>query len=209
MLENIQFSVEEGGFCFIFGDNSAGKTSLMKLIYEMQKPTTGTVSVFEEPMTRLNSKQRALLRRKIGVVPQNTTLFPQLTAFENIALPLTLEKNNQKFIVNAATEVLKLIGYEKSPNLYPNNLSLGEQQLVSFGRAIINTPRLLLVDDLFMYLDKKNSLNILKIMESLNKSGTTIIITSIYNEFVENFAKRAETQMLTLTQRSLSPYEKC
>ncbi|MCL2473832.1 MAG: ATP-binding cassette domain-containing protein [Alphaproteobacteria bacterium] len=208
VLENIQFSVEEGGFCFIFGDNCSGKTSLMKLIYEMQKPTTGTVSVFDESAAKLNSQQRALLRRKIGVVSQQIMLFPQLTVFENIALPLKLEKTNETFIMNTAKEALKTIGYEKPPALYPGSLSLGEQQLISFARAIANKPRLLLADDPFMYLDKKNSLNMLKIMENLNDSGTTILITSVHNKHVEDFAKRSKTQMLTLSKRSLSPYDK-
>jgi len=207
ILEKIQFSVEEGGFCFVFGENGAGKTSLMKLIYEMEKPTTGTVSVFDEPAAKLSNKQRTLLRRKIGLVTQNITIFQQLTVFENIALPLKLEKAKHSFITSAVNEILKAIGYAKSPNDYPKSLSLSEQQMIAFGRAIVNKPRLLLLDDPFIYLDKRNSIKILKIMENLNNNGTTILLTSLYNKNVEDFAKNSKTQMLVLKERTLFPYK--
>tara|TARA_B100000482_G_scaffold50751_1_gene34037 strand:- start:360 stop:1013 length:654 start_codon:yes stop_codon:yes gene_type:complete len=175
---DINLEVKDGEFCFLVGPTGSGKTSLLKMIYFDILPSVGELDVlgFNSKKTRKNKIHK--LRKKIGVIFQDYKLLQQRTVYENIALPLHINGLGRKKIKDNVEEALELADLLDCQNKYPNQLSGGEQQRVCIARAIVKNPELILADEPTGNLDPAAAHKILKILEQINKEGTTVIMAT-------------------------------
>ena len=175
---DINLEVKDGEFCFLVGPTGSGKTSLLKMIYFDILPSVGELDVlgFNSKKTKKNKIHK--LRKKIGVIFQDYKLLQQRTVYENIALPLHINGLGRKKIKDNVEEALELADLLDCQNKYPNQLSGGEQQRVCIARAIVKNPELILADEPTGNLDPAAAHKILKILEQINKEGTTVIMAT-------------------------------
>ena len=175
---DIDLKVDDSEFCFLVGPTGSGKSSLLKMIYFDILPSRGEIDVlgYNSKKTRKNSIHK--LRKKIGVIFQDYKLLKQRTVYENIALPLHINGVGRKKIKDNVEEALELTDLLDYQDKYPNQLSGGEQQRVCIARAIVKNPELILADEPTGNLDPAAAHKILKILEQINKEGTTIIMAT-------------------------------
>jgi len=175
---DIDLKVEDGEFCFLVGPTGSGKTSLMKMIYFDILPSKGEMNVlgYDSKKTKRNKIHK--LRKNIGVIFQDYKLLQQRTVYENIALPLHINGVGRKKIKDNVEEALELTDLSDYQNKFPYQLSGGEQQRVCIARAIVKNPELILADEPTGNLDPAAAHKILKILEQINKEGTTIIMAT-------------------------------
>ena len=175
---DIDLKVDDSEFCFLVGPTGSGKSSLLKMIYFDILPSEGEIDVlgYNSKKTRKNSIHK--LRKKIGVIFQDYKLLKQRTVYENIALPLHINGVGRKKIKDNVEEALELTDLLDFQDKYPNQLSGGEQQRVCIARAIVKNPELILADEPTGNLDPAAAHKILKILEQINKEGTTIIMAT-------------------------------
>jgi len=189
-LRDVSLSIEKGEFAFIVGPTGTGKSTLLKLIYRDELPTSGKVFVNGQDVTRLRGNAVARLRRSIGVVFQDFGLLPRKTAWENVAFAAYVIGTPRREIRVRVREVLDLVGLAERANAYPNQLSGGEQQRVAIARAIVNNPPILLADEPTGNLDPATSLDIIRILEKINTRGTTVVVASHDQHIVDHMKKR-------------------
>ncbi len=175
-VDDVSFSVEKGEFLCIIGASGSGKSTLMHLMGGVDRPTSGSVYIDGEDIFKLNDDTLAVFRRRqIGIIYQFYNLLPVLTAYENITLPMDLDR--QIISKDRVREVIEQLGLSGRENHLPNQLSGGQQQRVAIGRAIINNPAVILADELTGNLDKKASDEIIGLLKETNKKhGQTIIM---------------------------------
>ena len=175
---DIDLKVDDSEFCFLVGPTGSGKSSLLKMIYFDILPSEGEIDVlgYNSKKTKKNSIHK--LRKKIGVIFQDYKLLKQRTVYENIALPLHINGVGRKKIKDNVEEALELTDLLDYQDKYPNQLSGGEQQRVCIARAIVKNPELILADEPTGNLDPAAAHKILKILEQINKEGTTIIMAT-------------------------------
>ena len=178
VIYDIDLKVDDNEFCFLVGPTGSGKSSLLKMIYFDILPSEGEIDVlgYNSKKTRKNSIHK--LRKKIGVIFQDYKLLKQRTVYENIALPLHINGVGRKKIKDNVEEALELTDLLDYQDKYPNQLSGGEQQRVCIARAIVKNPELILADEPTGNLDPAAAHKILKILEQINKEGTTIIMAT-------------------------------
>lgn len=189
VLKNVQFSLEKGSFHFVTGPSGAGKTSLLRLMYLDQRPTSGRLQLFGKDMSQVKNSKLPLFRRRIGVVFQDFRLLDTLTTFDNVALPLRIIGMNEREIKKRVTELLAWVGLEDCKNEYPTALSGGEKQRIAIARAVINKPDLLLADEPTGNVDDAMAARILHLFVELNKLGTTLVIATHNQSLVRQFNK--------------------
>ena len=177
-IYDIDLNVQDGEFCFLVGPTGSGKTSLLKMIYFDILPSIGEINVlgYNSSKTKRNKVHR--LRKKIGVIFQDYKLLQQRTVYENIALPLHINGVGRKKIKDNVEEALELADLANYQNKYPIELSGGEQQRVCIARAIVKNPELILADEPTGNLDPAAAHKILKILEQINKEGTTVVMAT-------------------------------
>lgn len=177
-LDNVTFSVEKGEFVAIVGASGSGKSTLLHILGGVDRPTSGKVIVDKEDVYKLNEANLAIFRRRqVGLIYQFYNLIPILNIEENITLPILLD--GRKVDKEYLNELINILGLEKRLNHLPNELSGGEQQRVSIGRALMNRPAILLADEPTGNLDSKSSKEILELLKLSNKkyNQTIIMIT--------------------------------
>ena len=177
-IYDIDLNVEDGEFCFLVGPTGSGKTSLLKMIYFDILPSVGEINVLGYNSSKTKSNKVHRLRKKIGVIFQDYKLLQQRTVYENIALPLHINGVGRKKIKDNVKEALELADLADYQNKYPNELSGGEQQRVCIARAIVKNPELILADEPTGNLDPAAAHKILKILEQINKEGTTVVMAT-------------------------------
>ena len=175
---DIDLKVEDGEFCFLVGPTGSGKTSLLKMIYFDILPLKGEINVLGYNSKKTKKNKVHKLRKKIGVIFQDYKLLQQRTVYENIALPLHINGVGRKKIKDNVEEALELTDLSDYQNKFPYQLSGGEQQRVCIARAIVKNPELILADEPTGNLDPAAAHKILKILEQINKEGTTIIMAT-------------------------------
>lgn len=189
-LHDLSVRIDQGEFVYVVGPSGAGKSTFMRLIYREVIPTEGTVQIDEFDTAKMKNKDIPYLRRKVGVVFQDFKLLPTLTVFENVAYAMEVLGKSPRQIETRVTEVLKLVGLSHKANMLPNELSGGEQQRVSIARAIANMPSVLVADEPTGNLDPETSLDIMKILEHINRQGTTVVMATHHEQIVNELKHR-------------------
>ena len=177
-IYDIDLSVKDGEFCFLVGPTGSGKTSLLKMIYFDILPSEGKLDVLGYNSKKTKTAKIHKLRKKIGIIFQDYKLLQQRTVYENIALPLHINGVGRKKIKDNVEEALELADLLDYQNKYPNQLSGGEQQRVCIARAIVKNPELILADEPTGNLDPTAAHKILRILEQINKEGTTVVMAT-------------------------------
>lgn len=177
-LKNVSFNLAAGEMAFLTGHSGAGKSTLLKLISLIEKPSSGSIQINNQELSRISYSQVPYVRRNIGMIFQNHNLLMDRTVFDNVALPLIIEGYGHKEVkkrVEAALEKVKLTHKLKC---FPNMLSGGEQQRVGIARAIVNKPAIILADEPTGNLDPKLSLEIIQLFEEFNAVGVCVLIAT-------------------------------
>ncbi len=190
-IDNISFDVNEGEFVAIMGASGSGKTTLLNCISTIDRVSAGHIYVEGNDITELNDKQLAAFRRdKLGFIFQDFNLLDTLTAYENIALALSIQKVNYKEIDRRIREMSVKLGIEEILNKYPYQMSGGQRQRVSATRAIITNPKLILADEPTGALDSKSSKMLLERLQYLNNDISATILMVTHDTFSASYASR-------------------
>ena len=189
-VNDITLNIKKGEFVFIIGETGCGKSSLIKMLYREEKPTSGQILLGGIDVGKLRNRKVYKIRRKLGVVFQDFKLLPKLTVYENVAFALEIFGLPKDEIHKKVIKVLDLVGLKAKLNEYPTNLSGGEQQRVAIARAIVNGPKLLICDEPTGNLDPKTSMEVMNVLEAINKLGTTIIMVTHDIQIVNALKKR-------------------
>ena len=190
-INNINFTVEEGEFVGVMGASGSGKTTLLNCISTIDKVSSGHIYISGNDITKLNSKKISKFRREeLGFIFQDFNLLDTLTAYENIALALTIMKVNHKEIDKRVKDVAKKLNIEEVLNKYPYEMSGGQKQRVASARAIITKPSLILADEPTGALDSKSAKMLLESMEDLNESLNATIMMVTHDAFSASYARR-------------------
>ena len=189
-LDNISADIYPGEFVFVVGHSGSGKSSLLRLITREQKATHGQVIVAGQDLTRMRNSRVPYLRRQIGTVFQDFKLLPDKTVYENVSFALECIGKPRSVIKVQVPEVLRLVGLGQKMDAYPDQLSGGEQQRVSVARAMVNRPPLLICDEPTGNLDPAISLGIMKLLDRINRAGTTVVMATHDREMVDSMRKR-------------------
>lgn len=190
-IDNISFTVEEGEFVGVMGPSGSGKTTLLNSISTIDRVSSGSIKISGEDITKLNSKKIAKFRREnLGFIFQDFNLLDTLTAYENIALGLTISKIDHKEINRRVVIVARSLNIQDILKKYPYEMSGGEKQRVACARAIITNPSLILADEPTGALDSKSSKMLLESLENLNKSLNATIMMVTHDSFTASYANR-------------------
>ncbi len=190
-LKEADLDINSGDFLAIMGPSGSGKTTLMNLIGLLDRPTRGSYKLKDEEVAELSQKERAKVRnQEIGFVFQVFNLLPRLTALGNVILPLTYNKEiPTREGIDRAKSILDKVGLSERIKHKPNQLSGGERQRVAIARALVCEPSIILADEPTGNLDTKSGLEIMNILEKLNKGGKTIVVVT-HEEEIAEYAKR-------------------
>ena len=192
-LNNLNLDIDDGEFVFVVGASGSGKSTFIKLLLKELNPTEGTITVDDVKLSKLRSRSVAKYRRKIGVVFQDFRLVQDRDVYSNIAFAQRVIGVAPREIKKNVSKVLALVGLSEKYRSNPNELSGGEQQRVALARAIVNKPQILLADEPTGNLDPENSWEIMKLLDKVNRQGTTVIVVTHNMEIVERMNKRVIT----------------
>lgn len=189
-LKDISLKINKGEFVFIVGQSGAGKSTFIKLIFREELPTKGQIFFNGKNITRIKAREVPYLRRRVGIVFQDFRLLPEKTVYENVAFAMEVIGASKRQIQKRVPEMLKRVGLASKANSKPSELSGGEQQRVALARALINNPDVLVADEPTGNLDPKNSIEIMKLLDDVNKRGTTVVVATHARDLVDAMKKR-------------------
>lgn len=193
-IHDLNLTIEKGSFVFVIGDSGSGKSTLMKLLYREEKPTSGQIIVGGINVAKLRNSKVYKLRRKLGIVFQDYRLLPKLTVYENVAFAMEVIGATKQETRVKVLKALEMVGLKNKVHNYPTQLSGGEQQRVAIARAIVNNPKMLLCDEPTGNLDPTMSMEIMKVLDDINKNlGTTIIVVTHDKVIVNKMKKHVIT----------------
>ncbi len=192
-LNGVNLKIKKGEFVFIVGDSGSGKSTLIKLMLRELVPTTGEIYVNGQNLAKLKHRQVPMYRRNLGVVFQDFRLLKDRNVYENVAFAQRIVQTPSREIKKNVPAILSIVGLAGKYKAKPKQLSGGEQQRVAMARALINKPPILLCDEPTGNLDPKNSWEIMKLLEQINKRGTTVIVVTHNREIVNEMQKRVVT----------------
>lgn len=189
-LSNINLHIEKGEFVFLVGSSGAGKTTLMRLIFRDEIPTSGSILIAGRNIERLSMTAIPHLRRSIGVVFQDFKLLSDRTVAENVAFALRVVEASPSDILNRTRVILDTVGLSHKMSSFPGQLSAGEQQRVCIARALVNDPAILLTDEPTGNLDPQLSLEIMNVLLDINSRGTTVLVATHDAQLVNRLQMR-------------------
>ncbi len=192
-LNNINLRIEKGEFVFIVGNSGSGKSTLIKLLLKELEPSAGRIFVNNKQLNRMKRRHIPKYRRGLGVVFQDFRLLKDRNVYENIAFAQRVVGTPARIIRRQVPSMLSLVGLAEKYKSYPKQLSGGEQQRVALARALVNNPTILLADEPTGNLDPKNSWEIMRLLEEINKRGTTVLVVTHNQEIVDAMKKRVIT----------------
>ena len=192
-LNGVNLRIRKGEFVFIVGSSGSGKTTLFKLLLKELEPTSGRIYINSQNIGRLRRRRIPKMRRGIGVVFQDFRLLKDRNVYENIAFAQRVVGKPAKVIKETVPQMLALVGLADKAESLPGELSGGEQQRVSLARALVNNPPILLADEPTGNLDPANAWEIMKLLEDINKRGTTVVVVTHNRDIVERMQKRVIT----------------
>ncbi|HVC53493.1 MAG TPA: ATP-binding cassette domain-containing protein [Stellaceae bacterium] len=188
VLRGVTVALDPGGFYFLTGVSGAGKTTLLELISLAERPTRGTVTLFDTDTAAADRATRAALRRRIGIVFQDFRLVEHLSVRDNVALPLRIAGASEREVRDNVPELLGWLGLGDKGDLRPATLSGGEKQRVAIARAIVRRPDLLLADEPTGNVDDEIAMLLVRVFERINRLGTTVLIATHDIGFTRQFA---------------------
>ncbi|MFD2840979.1 cell division ATP-binding protein FtsE [Populibacterium corticicola] len=189
-LNDVSLEIERGEFVFLVGASGSGKSTFLRLVTREEKATAGRVLVAGNDLTSLSNWRVPQLRRQMGAVFQDFRLLPNKTVFENVAFALQVIGKPKHHIMTTVPEVLDMVGLAGKEKRRPHELSGGEQQRVAIARAFVNRPPLLLCDEPTGNLDPTTSLGIMRLLDRINRTGTTVVMATHDDEIVDQMRKR-------------------
>ncbi len=189
-LDEVDLEVQRGEFVFLVGTSGSGKSTFLRLVLREERPTGGKVFVAGKDLTTLNSWKVPHLRRQIGVVFQDFRLLPTKSVFENVAFALQVIGKPKHHIMTTVPETLEMVGLGGKEKRRPHELSGGEQQRVAIARAFVNRPAILLADEPTGNLDPATSVGIMRLLDRINRTGTTVVMATHDDEIVDQMRKR-------------------
>lgn len=192
-LDDINIHINTGEFVFVVGDSGSGKSTLIKLLLKELEPTSGTIVVNDKILSQIRRNQIPFYRRNIGCVFQDFRLLKDRNVYENVAFAQRIISAPNRVIKKKVPRILSMVGLAAKYKSRPNQLSGGEQQRVAIARALINEPKILLADEPTGNLDANNAWEIMKLLEEINRRGTTVLVVSHNMEIVEAMKKRVIT----------------
>jgi cell division transport system ATP-binding protein len=189
-LEQVTFSVEREEFVFLVGATGSGKSTVMRLLIKELEPSAGTIRVAGHDLSEIPRRRVPFYRRNVGVVFQDFKLLPNRTVYDNVAYALQVTGGSRKEIRAKVPDILRLTGLSLKLHSYPDQLSGGEQQRVSIARAFVNHPPLLLADEPTGNLDPETSIDIMRLLYRINRTGTTVLVASHDHSMVDKMRRR-------------------
>ncbi len=192
-INRVSVHISAGEFVILVGTSGAGKSTLLKLLTCEERPSSGKIVVGGIDYDTLKEKHIPLLRRKIGVVFQDFKLLPNRTVFENIAFALEIAGMTNREIKSTVPKVIELVGLTGKEKNFPHQLSGGERQRVAIARAVVRQPKILIADEPTGNLDPKHSWEIVRLLEKINKYGTTVLLTTHNVDIVNKLKRRVIT----------------
>jgi len=189
-LDEVSFSIGRGEFVFIVGATGSGKSTVMRLLIKELDPTGGTIRVAGRALNEITRKRIAYYRRNLGVVFQDFKLLPTRTVYDNVAYALQVTGGTRRDIRDKVPDILRLTGLSTKLHNTPNQLSGGEQQRVSIARAFVNHPPLLIADEPTGNLDPETSVDIMRLLYRINRTGTTVLVATHDQAMVDKMRRR-------------------
>ena len=189
-LRNISCEIAKGEFVFIVGSSGSGKSPFMRLLLKEEQPSEGAIWVAGKNIGELSGHKIPFLRRNIGCIFQDFKLLPNKTVYDNVAFALEVIGRPRNVVHQQVPQILELVGLTKKAENLPNELSGGEQQRVSIARAFVNRPLILLADEPTGNLDPNTSVGIMRLLDRINKTGTTILMATHDQGIVDSMRRR-------------------
>jgi cell division transport system ATP-binding protein len=189
-LDGATFSIARGDFVFMVGATGSGKSTVIRLLIKEVEPTEGSISVAGHDLSRIRRRRIPFFRRNIGVVFQDFKLLPSRTVYDNVAYALQVTGGTRREIRDKVPDILRLTGLSTKLHNYPDQLSGGEQQRVSIARAFVNHPPLLLADEPTGNLDPETSIDIMRLLYRINRTGTTVLVATHDQAMVDKMRRR-------------------
>jgi cell division transport system ATP-binding protein len=189
-LQGVSVDIEKGEFVFIVGPSGSGKSTFLKLLTKEEEPTSGEVYVAGKNLSYLPRWRVPYLRRNVGCVFQDYKLLPNKTVFENVAFGLEVIGRPRSVVQRQVPQILELVGLGEKLDRFPNELSGGEQQRVSIARAFVNRPLILIADEPTGNLDPATSVGIVRLLDRINRIGTTIVMATHDHAIVDSMRRR-------------------
>jgi cell division transport system ATP-binding protein len=189
-LNDVTFTIARGEFVFLVGQTGSGKSTVMRLLLKELEPTGGTIRVAGRDLSEIDRKKVPYYRRNLGVVFQDFKLLPNRTVHDNVAYALQVTGAHRKEIRSKVPDILALTGLSLKLHNFPDQLSGGEQQRVSVARAFVNHPPLLLADEPTGNLDPETSIDIMRLLYRINRTGTTVVVATHDQAMVDKMRRR-------------------
>jgi cell division transport system ATP-binding protein len=189
-LDGITLGIEKGEFVFVVGPSGSGKSTFMKLLTKEEEPTGGEVFVAGKDLSSLPRWRVPYLRRNVGCVFQDFKLLPNKTVFENVAFALEVIGRPKALVQRQVPQILELVGLGEKLDRFPDELSGGEQQRVSIARAFVNRPLILIADEPTGNLDPTTSVGIMRLLDRINRTGTTVVMATHDHAIVDSMRRR-------------------
>jgi cell division transport system ATP-binding protein len=189
-LSGVNVTIGEGEFVFLVGPSGSGKSTFLRLVLREERPTAGAIDVMDTDLTRLKSRRVPAMRRQMGMVFQDFRLLPDRNVAANVAFALEVIGRSKASVATLVPETLELVGLDGKAQRMPDELSGGEQQRVAIARAYVNRPRLLLADEPTGNLDPGTSVGIMKLLDRINRSGTTVVMATHDSQIVDSMRRR-------------------
>ena len=189
-LDDVTVDIDKGEFVFLVGSSGSGKSTFLRLLLKEENATSGTVHVAGKDLGKLHRWKVPALRRSIGCVFQDFRLLPNKTVFQNVAFALEVIGKSSHTVSTVVPEVLELVGLETKAKRMPDELSGGEQQRVAVARAFVNRPMILLADEPTGNLDPTTSIGIMKLLDRINRTGTTVVMATHDAAIVDSMRRR-------------------
>ena len=192
-IDNVSLDIDRGEFVFLVGPSGAGKSTFIKLVMKEIEADVGSIRVMGNEIVELPARSLPKHRRNIGMIFQDFRLLPNKTVYENVAFAMEIVHKSQRKIKRQVPLALKLMGISSKANMFPDELSAGEQQRVAIARAIINKPAMLIADEPTGNLDPATAWEIMNLLDEINKRGTTIVMVTHAKAIVDKMQKRVVT----------------
>lgn len=189
-LSDVNVDIDKGEFVFLVGQSGSGKSTFIRLILREYRPTRGTLYVAGKNLNQLRSWKVPALRRQIGTVFQDFRLLPRKTVYENVAFAMQVIGKPTKEIRSVVPETLELVGLDGKQKRMPDELSGGEQQRVALARALVNRPKILIADEPTGNLDPDTAVGIMKVLDRINRTGTTVVMATHDSTIVDQMRRR-------------------